>query len=79
MIRSFLSGTSHGQTLFWLGRTLLPVVRDLVHRHAAEIATAGIVHRTRNRRSVMLAAGALDIVAERRHVSQMPKPPLPIA
>jgi hypothetical protein len=31
-------GASDGQTLFWLGRGFLPVVRDLVHRHAAEVA-----------------------------------------
>jgi hypothetical protein len=31
-------GARDGQTLFWLGRSFLPVVRDLVHRHAAEVA-----------------------------------------
>jgi hypothetical protein len=36
------SEASHGETLFWLRRSFVSIVRGLVHQHAAEIATGNL-------------------------------------
>jgi hypothetical protein len=61
--RLILSGASDGQTLFWLGRSLLSAVRDLVHRHAAEIAPRG-------RRGRIVVKRATDRVGQAQKYDQ---------